>query len=552
MDLHLKALERSQSQLYNKVEVSQDIVNSKYFLDPLELLGERSFKEPKEIPEDVRGTDIQEFFHGKNVLITGSTGFMGKVLTEKLLRSMPHIKKLYLLIRTKKGKDVTSRMNEIFEDRLFKRLKAEKPNYQQKVSVVAGDCCLSDLGLTPSDYQMLQKEVNILFHGAATVRFDEKIRLAVDINVYGAKEVLNFAKGCKNLQSMVHVSTAFANCNKLYIEEKFYEAPIRYENLLRLTKTKDDDELDKMTPELIADWPNTYTFTKALGEQVVNTEGGGLPISVFRPAVVISSYKEPVRGWIDNVYGPTGLLVGAGTGVLHTYLGDQTHITDMVPVDLATNALIAAAYKTGKSGVVEKGDDIPIYNYVSSVQNPISWKEFIKLNYKHGIHWPTIRAVWYYSFTPIENPYFFVMVNFLLHTLPGYILDFLAIICGEPPMLTKIYKKLGKFADTMTYFSTRVWTFRNDRVQDLWASLSPEDQEEFFFDLGQMNWEYHAQANCLGLRVYLVKDDIHTLPAARRKWQRLYYAHCALRIVCAIIIAKLSWMVLNFFFKNLL
>lgn len=69
---------------------------------------------------------------------------------------------------------------------------------------------------------------------------------------------------------------------------------------------------------------------------------------------VISSYREPVRGWIDNVYGPTGLLVGAGTGVLHTYLGDPTHITDMVPVDLAANALIASAYKTGQSGIVER------------------------------------------------------------------------------------------------------------------------------------------------------------------------------------------------------
>lgn len=61
---------------------------------------------------------------------------------------------------------------------------------------------------------------------------------------------------------------------------------------------------------------------------------------------MISSYREPVRGWIDNVYGPTGLIVGAGTGVVHTYLGDVNLITDMVPVDLATNALIVSAWKT--------------------------------------------------------------------------------------------------------------------------------------------------------------------------------------------------------------
>lgn len=36
---------------------------------------------------------------------------------------------------------------------------------------------------------------------------------------------------------------------------------------------------------LLGDWPNTYTFTKALAEQVVSKEGRGLPIAVFRPAV---------------------------------------------------------------------------------------------------------------------------------------------------------------------------------------------------------------------------------------------------------------------------
>lgn len=62
---------------------------------------------------------------------------------------------------------------------------------------------------------------------------------------------------------------------------------------------------------------------------------------------VISTYKEPVRGWIDNVYGPTGLMVGLGTGVIHTYFGDETHVTDIVPVDLVTNALIASSWRAG-------------------------------------------------------------------------------------------------------------------------------------------------------------------------------------------------------------
>lgn len=72
----------------------------------------------------------------------------------------------------------------------------------------------------------------------------------------------------------------------------------------------------------------------------------------------------------------------------------------------------------------------------------------------------------------------------------------------------------------MQYFATRVWTFENDRTQDMWKSMSPEDQELFFFDIHQMDWDYHSQTMCLGLRVYLLKDDVHTLPQARKKWQK--------------------------------
>lgn len=64
---------------------------------------------------------------------------------------------------------------------------------------------------------------------------------------------------------------------------------------------------------------------------------------------VISTVNEPVRGWIDNVYGPIGMIVGVGSGVLHTFQVDVTNVVDLVPVDLVVNALICSAYKVKKS-----------------------------------------------------------------------------------------------------------------------------------------------------------------------------------------------------------
>lgn len=65
---------------------------------------------------EVRRTKIQRFYAGSNVFITGGTGFLGKLLIEKLLRSCGDLNAIYLLIRPKKGKPVHSRCDELFDD----------------------------------------------------------------------------------------------------------------------------------------------------------------------------------------------------------------------------------------------------------------------------------------------------------------------------------------------------------------------------------------------------------------------------------------------------
>lgn len=71
--------------------------------------------------------------------------------------------------------------------------------------------------------------------------------------------------------------------------------------------------------------------------------------NLFSPSAVISTVNEPVRGWIDNVYGPIGMIVGVGSGVLHTFQVDISKVVDLVPVDLVVNALLCAAHKVGKT-----------------------------------------------------------------------------------------------------------------------------------------------------------------------------------------------------------
>lgn len=55
---------------------------------------------------------IREFFKERSIFITGGSGFMGKVLIEKLLYSCPDVKEIFLLMRAKRGKSGEQRVKE--------------------------------------------------------------------------------------------------------------------------------------------------------------------------------------------------------------------------------------------------------------------------------------------------------------------------------------------------------------------------------------------------------------------------------------------------------
>lgn len=137
---------------------------------------------------------ISDFYNGKSVFITGGTGFLGKMLIEKLLRSCPGIKNIYLLMRPKRGAEINTRLNEILNSQLFDKLRKERPNDLNKIIPILGDITSEDLGISESDQNLLSETINIVFHSAATVKFDEKLKLSVTINMLGTKRLLELCQ----------------------------------------------------------------------------------------------------------------------------------------------------------------------------------------------------------------------------------------------------------------------------------------------------------------------------------------------------------------------
>ncbi|XP_048516238.1 fatty acyl-CoA reductase wat-like isoform X2 [Athalia rosae] len=497
----------------------------------------------------IKLSKIQQFYAGQSVFVTGGTGFLGKLLIEKLLRTCPGIVSIYLLVRQKKGKDVHQRTEEIFDDMLFQRLKEEVPKFRHQIVPISGDCSAPGLGLSPADRATLIREVSIVFHGAATVRFDEKLRLAVAINVQSPKEILELCREMPKLKSVLHVSTAYANCPQEVIEEKFYEPPIEYKKLLTIMECVNDKLLDEITPDLLGKWPNTYAYTKAIAEHVIREEAGNLPVGMFRPAIVISTYQEPIRGWIDNMYGPTGVAAGAGTGLLRSLHCDGSIQANVVPGDMTVNAMIVAAWDVAQ--VKRKNSniaDLPIYNFCSK-DNPITWDELKEMSEKHGIEYPSIKAMWYYSFRNTKNRLLHLFYVYLLHLLPALIIDAATICVGKQPRLLKIYKKIHKFMTVLNYFTTQEWKFSTDRVRSMLGKLEMDDRQNFSFNIQDISWDTYFETYIQGIRLYLLKDPVETLPQAKIRWQRMYWIHQGFKLLLFYVLLRISWLVLSTVFS---
>jgi fatty acyl-CoA reductase len=75
------------------------------------------------------------------------------------------------------------------------------------------------------------------------------------------------------------------------------------------------------------------------------------------------------------------------------------------------------------------------------------------------------------------------------------------------------------FAIAVSPFSTQEWKFHDSNVRSLLSSLSPEDQELFYFDLTQLQWQKYLADYMAGMRYFLLKEDTSTIPAARKRYK---------------------------------
>ncbi|KDP42371.1 hypothetical protein JCGZ_01947 [Jatropha curcas] len=343
---------------------------------------------------------ILQFLENKNILITGATGFLAKIMVEKILRVQPNVQKLYLLLRAADAKSASQRFhNEIIGKDLFRVLKEKcganlNSFINEKIVLLTGDISYDeDLGVKESSLrEEMWKELDVIVNLAATTNFDERYDVALEVNTIGAKHVMCFANKCVKLKVLIHVSTAYVSGEKsgLILENPFGNG----ETLNGVSGLDIDEEkklvdlkLDELqsqgaTPQAIKEamkdmgiqrakvygWPNTYVFTKAMGEMLVGHLKGNLSVVIVRPTIVTSTYKEPFPGWVEGVRTIDSLAVGYAKGRLTCFLGDINGIVDVIPGDMVVNAIIVAMVAHAN-----EPSDNAIYQVGSSVRHPVRY-----------------------------------------------------------------------------------------------------------------------------------------------------------------------------------
>ena len=458
---------------------------------------------------DLECSPIQQFYQGKTVFITGATGFMGKVLLEKLLRST-EVSRVYLLIRPKKGNSSQDRLQALMEDAVFDRLKMENKEFLHKVETVSGDITEESLGLSREENSLLLDSVNIVFHCAATVKFDEELSLSVGMNVAGVMRVVALAKRMAHLQALVDVSTAYCNYNIPEIDEMIYPAPVDSQRMVDLCQWLDPEIINspEVTKKFIGDRPNTYTFTKALAESFLASSSMGLPEAVMRPSMVTASWKEPHAGWVDNFNGPTGLFASRGLGVIRRISMKREGVADFVPVDVSINMLCCIAWQAARDG---PDHPIKVYNCTSGGVNPVTWGEVDAIVHSSIRKTPYSRSVWYPGrtiFKPISpiNTVGNWMQRQVFHYGVAHVVDLVCRLVGKKPFLVRQSNIITENMKVVKLFRTNSWNWTNKNTLDLEASLMEVDKQVFGFDMKGLDWKNYFDNYILGIREYVLKD----------------------------------------------
>jgi fatty acyl-CoA reductase len=460
---------------------------------------------------NVMDTTVRELLRGRTLLLTGGTGFLGKVIVERLLRTAPDIERLYLLIRPSRLTPPERFESEVVRSGAFDALAAihgdRWPRFvRHKVVPIAGDVSQPRLGMDEETHAALTRSVDIVINSAASVAFDAPIDEALRHNTESVRHGVAFARACRSA-ALVQVSTAYVagrraghvpeaalgpdvSAREIAAIEEGVAAILEDARARRVSPRETRARLVALGVQRARDlgWHDSYTYTKALGEMALERDRGDLPAAIVRPTIIESSLRDPAPGWIENVNVADPLFLEYGRGRMPDFPLGRDAVFDIVPVDLVANAVVAVLPHVGSMR-----QRVGYYAVGSSSLNPLTGGRLYDLAAEYFQRHPMLDR----HRRPIPTPRW---------TFPTQE-QFRATI-GDHAGSEAAIKRLLYLADLYGGYANASYIFETTHTQHLLASLAAGDRAALDFDVRRIDWpRYLQEVHLPGLRRHIVRDS---------------------------------------------
>ena len=451
---------------------------------------------------------------------------------------------------------------------------------KNKVFAVAGDTSQPQLGMDAETIQDLQGRVDVVINSAAVVSFDAPLNEALEMNTLSASRVSRFANACKGALLVHVSTAFVCGVNKKVAPETIYhtatpeEASEPYppgkfgdvdreikqlkEMIGRAQKEARSPAVDRQLKEALLKrfrksgrggrnsrrrekienlrekwvssrlareglawarkrgWNDTYTYTKAMGEQMVlKTRSRTAPTIIVRPSVIEGSLAEPTPGWLDGLRMADPLIIAIGKNRLRSLPMDPDVPLDLIPVDMVVNALLAAI------PAARRATNLKVYHVATGSTSPVTLGDLYELVYSYFLNNPMVDKVGQpiqtkrVNFLPPEKfrlqykikktP--LVVVEWCLERLPSFFLS-AQKLRRKVATARAAYEKLYYYGTIYEPYLNLACRFETNNIVSLFSSLSEEEKNLLDFDVQRLNWRHYIQnVHIPGLRKHILKQE---------------------------------------------
>ena len=517
---------------------------------------------------------ISDALAGKRLAITGTTGFLGTALVERLLRCVPEVE-LVLPVRPGRRGVEQRIQREIIRNNVFDRLRDQLGNdefdrlCQEQIVGVAGDVGIDGLGLDDAGRELIAG-CDIVIHSAAAVAFDNPLDTAVEVNLMGPVRLVQMLNEMGASPHFIAVSTCYVAGSRRgnAPEEPLADGPMyvpvswqdeadasRRRRITTETESRDPARLEEFrsrarhelgaagTPALAAKteqlrsrwvhdqmveagrsraaslgFPDAYAFTKALAETAVTEIKGDLKVSTVRPSIIESAYAEPFPGWIRGFRMAEPIIIGYGRGLLTDFPGIPQGVLDVIPVDLVAAAICAMAARG-------HDPDQPVIQVASGAVNPFRLNQLVDLAHS----WFSENPIYDDRDQPIPPPNWTYpgrgrVVRQLRRLRTGLnagerVLGRLPIRGRQAEITADLDERRDQVERALGYvelygaYTECEALFGVNRLLELWDSLDDDDKELYCFDPRIIDWPHYVTD--IHLPTVVAQGRVKTAPSGR-------------------------------------